>query len=272
MKIFLSHSSTDKKIVREISSQLKLEGLGAWIDECEISYGDSLVKKISESIDSVSYVLAFLSRESVISDWVKFELELASTGEIQGKSLIVIPVLLEACEIPPYLRHKVYCDLSNKSTGDKNLQILIGQLKGESELPEPVDLKYDKPDKSFDGYIIGLTGVTALLFFVFQSDIPSGKILFNYSFLWFILCLGGHYSHLAGRRILLECRKTIPNFGKAVSTFQLYGFLRPSYLITVLTFYRFQLVKIYLIFSVIDMVVLAFSFYFGWKILSLMIL
>jgi membrane-associated protease RseP (regulator of RpoE activity) len=109
MKVFLSHSSIDKPFVRAFAKVLKENGIDYWLDESELNFGDSLIRKVSESIDSVTHVVAFLSRHSVQSSWVKFELELADTGEIQGKRITVIPVLIEPCEIPIPLRHKVFC-------------------------------------------------------------------------------------------------------------------------------------------------------------------
>ena len=59
-KIFLSHTSKDKPFVRQLSSDLSLFGIPSWIDEAEIVFGESLIKKIQQSIESVALVVVVI--------------------------------------------------------------------------------------------------------------------------------------------------------------------------------------------------------------------
>ena len=43
--VFLSHSSDDKNIVRDIANRLKDDGVRVWFDEWEIQPGDSIPTK-----------------------------------------------------------------------------------------------------------------------------------------------------------------------------------------------------------------------------------
>jgi len=43
-----------------LASDLKASGAAAWIDEAEINVGDSLIDKISKTIDRVDYLAAVL--------------------------------------------------------------------------------------------------------------------------------------------------------------------------------------------------------------------
>ncbi len=106
--VFLSHNSEDKPLVREIGKILELHGLKVWIDEAEIKFGDSLIQKISDGINSVDCLLAFISENSVSSFWVKKELGLAVTKEITTAELKVIPIILDNCQIPFFLSDKLY--------------------------------------------------------------------------------------------------------------------------------------------------------------------
>ena len=117
--VFLSHSWNDEFFTRRLAETLQDAGVYVWIDEAELRVGDSLISKISDAIDQTDYVVAVLSQNSVNSNWVKKELELAMTEEINGKRVKVLPILIEECEIPLYLRDKVYADFTNANDPDE---------------------------------------------------------------------------------------------------------------------------------------------------------
>jgi hypothetical protein len=119
--VFLSHSSIDKPTARIIGAELEKHGLSVWIDECEILPGDSLVFKIAEAIENIDCVCAIISRNSVKSAWVQKELSLAMTKEIEGKRVVVIPVVIDSCNIPFFIRDKLYADYRNGSNRTNEL-------------------------------------------------------------------------------------------------------------------------------------------------------
>jgi hypothetical protein len=49
-KVFISHSSVDKRTVRHIDKRLREEGYDTWLDERELEVGDALAAKISEGV------------------------------------------------------------------------------------------------------------------------------------------------------------------------------------------------------------------------------
>ena len=55
--VFLSHSSKEKAIVRDIAERLKKDGIKVWFDAWEINPGDSIPAKIEEGLEH-SRVLA----------------------------------------------------------------------------------------------------------------------------------------------------------------------------------------------------------------------
>jgi len=111
--IFLSHSWNDKFFARKLAEKLQEAGVEVWIDEAELKVGDSLIHKISDAIEHADYVAAILSHSSVSSNWVQKELALAMTKEIAGKRVTVLPVLIEKCELPDFLKDKVYVDFTD---------------------------------------------------------------------------------------------------------------------------------------------------------------
>jgi len=106
--IFLSHSHGDKSFVNTLAKDLRISGYYVWTDDAEIKIGDSLIQKIREGIDKVEYVGAVLSYNSINSEWVIKELDIAMNQEIEGKKVKVLPLLLDDVELPGFLKGKKY--------------------------------------------------------------------------------------------------------------------------------------------------------------------
>lgn len=123
--VFLSHSSKDKFFARKLAEALIRYGVTVWIDEAELRIGDSLVDKISSAINESDYVAAVLSHNSVNSNWVQKELQLAMTKEIGGKRIVVLPILIDRCELPLFLADKLYADFTNAENFDAPMERLL---------------------------------------------------------------------------------------------------------------------------------------------------
>ena len=108
--VFISYSSKDRPFAQQLASDLKAQGLRVWYDQWELKVGDSLIAKISAGIRAQDYLLVVLSRSSVSSEWVHKELSAALMRELREKRVVVLPVLIEDCEIPPLISDKVYAD------------------------------------------------------------------------------------------------------------------------------------------------------------------
>lgn len=140
--IFLSHSSRNKRFSRRLAEDLKLRSIKVWLDEAELKIGDSLIYKIQEGIEEIDYLGVILSPQSVESEWVKREVEIALNDEITGQKVKVLPILWQPCQIPSFLRGKVYADLSTPKKYKTNLHRLIAKILGdELGLPSIEDEK-----------------------------------------------------------------------------------------------------------------------------------
>jgi hypothetical protein len=129
-RVFVSHSSKDKPFVRKLVEALKKRLLNVWVDEHEIKVGDSLVGKISEALEDADYLVIVLSQASVSSRWVEQELNAALSNQISGKG-VVLPVLLENCEMPMLLRDRLYADF--RANFNVGLQALVAAFEHEGE-------------------------------------------------------------------------------------------------------------------------------------------
>jgi TIR domain len=136
--IFLSHSWKDKFFVRELAKRLESYGIKVWLDEAELKIGDSLTQKIGQAIIEMDFVGVVLSSNSVNSEWVQRELQTAIQKEFSNRKVVVLPILLEPVEIPPFLRDKVYADFTTSEKFDESFRKLLNALGVLPENIEPI--------------------------------------------------------------------------------------------------------------------------------------
>lgn len=129
-KIFLSHSSLDKKFVTSLAIDLKNYGFDVWLDTWEILAGESIPKKIGEGIENCQFVILVLSPESVESKWVEQEWQTKYLEEIESNKIKLIPIKIKECKIPILLKTKKYIDFTKDySNGLQNICENINKLK-----------------------------------------------------------------------------------------------------------------------------------------------
>jgi len=126
--IFLSHSSKDKFFVRELAIRLKEYGIKVWLDEAELNIGDSLIQKIGQAIDEADFLGVVLSRNSIESEWVQRELQLAMQKELRERKVVVLPLLLEPVELPFFLRDKIYADFTDPQRYEDTFPLVLKAL------------------------------------------------------------------------------------------------------------------------------------------------
>jgi hypothetical protein len=123
MRIFLSHRSRDKALVREFRSQLP-SFLETWLDEESLSWGDSFPTELKLSIQSgVDFLIIFLDNDALSSEWVKQELEWAIEREKELKRTFVLPILLPEVaseNLPAGFSERLYLRLSDFSLASVN--------------------------------------------------------------------------------------------------------------------------------------------------------
>ncbi len=95
MRIFLSHSSRNKPLLREIRDNLPSH-ISTWIDENEIVFGDALSDTLESAIRRDSdFVILFLDELAINSAWVKREVQWALNVEHSLDRTFVLPVVLD---------------------------------------------------------------------------------------------------------------------------------------------------------------------------------
>ena len=109
--MFISYAHADAAVARALQRALEAHGMRVWIDETELRVGDDLVERIAQAVSGVDFVLAVVSDASVNSNWCRQELSWAASGGIDQGRVRVLPLRLDAIEMPPVVRGKVYLDV-----------------------------------------------------------------------------------------------------------------------------------------------------------------
>lgn len=135
-KVFVSHASEDKeRFVRGFATQLRSQGIDAWVDQWEILPGDSLVEKIfEEGLKNADGMIIILSKISVTKPWVREELNAGVVKKISGK-IKLIPVVIDDCEVPEALKSTVWVKISDLDNYDAELNRIVMAIYGYRDKP-----------------------------------------------------------------------------------------------------------------------------------------
>lgn len=94
MKCFITYSHLDNVFVDKLVADLEDSGLDVSIDHKVLKSGDSFLKLFKE-IGISDFLIPILSENSIESNWVKKEISVAITKEINEDAFKVIPVIKE---------------------------------------------------------------------------------------------------------------------------------------------------------------------------------
>jgi hypothetical protein len=134
-QVFLCHSSGDKPMVRALYERLTQDGFTSWLDEKNLLGGQRWETEIQNAIRRSAVVLICLSRASITkTGFVQKEIKIAldALDEHPEGQVYVIPIRLEACDIPDRLR-ALHCLDCFDDAGYVLLQRSIrGALRGDT--------------------------------------------------------------------------------------------------------------------------------------------
>ena len=110
MKIFVSHSSKDKWAARRVAKDIEELGHTVFLDEKDITTGESIDASIRTHLKSSEHFLILLSPASLNSQWVLLELGGALALE---KTIVPILLYVGANEIPNAINLKLARDIND---------------------------------------------------------------------------------------------------------------------------------------------------------------
>ena len=99
---------TRRKLSR-LAEDLRSNGLQVWLDEWEITVGDSITAKIQEGLDQSDYLAVWVTRNSISSKWVTREWQTKLSDEVNKGNIFVLPLLAEDCSLPSLLQDQMLC-------------------------------------------------------------------------------------------------------------------------------------------------------------------
>jgi TIR domain len=141
MPIFISYSHRDADFVNRLAAQLVKKKARVWVDRWELNVGDFLLDRIQSALQSASALIVVLSKASTESEWCKKELSAGLLRELEERRVVVLPILIEDCEIPIFLRGKLYADFRKNfdagiATILEAVACVTSEAQGRIERPE----------------------------------------------------------------------------------------------------------------------------------------
>jgi hypothetical protein len=146
--IFISYSHKDNEFVTKLRQSLIGIGNFIWKDDCEITVGDDYYKAIGDAIQNTNFFCIVLSNNSVKSKFVLTELRQALT--LQKKEKKILPLKVDNCQIPAFLRgihYANFIDSYEKGISDLLKVLNPKQKVGEESLNQQLSTYYLKESK-----------------------------------------------------------------------------------------------------------------------------
>jgi len=148
VSVFVCHSSLDKEFARTLADDLRARGIRVWIDESVLKVGDSLFETIQAGLRDSDFVMVVLSEKSIGRPWVKREMAAAFNLEIEDEKKRILPIIIEDCSIPVFLKDRLYADF--RSSYDHGLVALLDALDIETTASSPASTMVHTGDVILD--------------------------------------------------------------------------------------------------------------------------
>ncbi|MEL7354565.1 MAG: TIR domain-containing protein, partial [Cyanobacteria bacterium J06560_5] len=157
--VFLSHSSKDKGVVREIATRLKADGVKVWLDEWEIQPGDNIPHKIEEGLEQSRVLVLCMSAQALGSDWARLESYTFRFKDPLNHSRRFIPLKLDDAPAKGSLAQFQYIDWISPEPQKAYGQLLVAcKPYEETRLPNSVPLNHSEPTLTSKALSLGHTG------------------------------------------------------------------------------------------------------------------
>ena len=100
MKIFLSHSMSDRPLARNIAQGLVDLGFVVWFDEWDLQPGENWAKAVGKALESADAMVVLVTPDSM-QTWQREEIQYAlTTPRFEGR---LIPVIVKSTPDIPWI-------------------------------------------------------------------------------------------------------------------------------------------------------------------------
>lgn len=145
--VFISHAKEDNAAAKRLYKRLKEDGFNLWLDEENLLPGQNWSLEIEKAMRASDAILLCFSEVSIAkSGYIQKEYKRAMSilEEKPEGALFVIPVRLDECDMPNFIRELHWMDYPE----DYDKLLLALQSKGENPMPKkPEPKKESKPRK-----------------------------------------------------------------------------------------------------------------------------
>lgn len=161
---------------------MRSKAIDAWVDEWEITPGDSLIDKIfEEGIGNAQAMIVVVSDKSVNKPWVREELNAGAVRRINNKSKLIPVVIGDVTDeaIPEILKSIVWERINDINSYDTELDRIVRAIYGYQEKP-PIGKPPAYIQHRIDN-LLRLTEIDTLVLKLCCEDlIQNGDTLINY--------------------------------------------------------------------------------------------
>jgi hypothetical protein len=124
-KVFLSYSHEDKQLRNKVKDALIENGLSVWTDEL-IKDGSKWKEQIDNAINKTSAFVVIITRNSLVSDEVKHEIQLAAA--LAHPRYLVLCGSVEPTDLPDELKQIQVTDYRSRKVSIVNRVLAMQRL------------------------------------------------------------------------------------------------------------------------------------------------
>jgi hypothetical protein len=156
--VFLSYSSKDKAVVRDIAERLRADSVRVWFDEWELKSGDSIPVKIEEGLESSRLLVLCMSKNMFGSEWAKYESYTFRFRDPLNRDRRFIPLRLDEAPIKGGLAQFLYIDWLSADRKNEYLK-LLESCRFATPQPRPKAEEHPQVTTLFLGHIGSVNSV-----------------------------------------------------------------------------------------------------------------
>ena len=139
--IFISHSSSDKIFVDKLVADLAAWQFDLWFSAWEIKAGESITRKVQQGLRESDCLVVVLSDKSCNASWVETEVNSYLFQEISAKRGKIIPIVIEDCQPPFFLKERLQIRFNELDYDDALLRLVFELM--EHNAPDQLDSVVD---------------------------------------------------------------------------------------------------------------------------------
>lgn len=128
MRIFISHSSRNKRVAGRLGDDLAGVEVDVWLDRNELNSGDPLLDELQEALEACTHLVLLWSKPASASRYVNAEWQAA-----YDLKKAIIPCRLDGTALPLFLRRFIFCDM--RRTYERGLAQIRKALGSEAGPP-----------------------------------------------------------------------------------------------------------------------------------------